>query len=188
MDQATTKGAILRGLLNFVEADLTAEQFERAIAALPADDRAVIRQPMILPSLKVSEFVLNRLTVEAARAKGEPVELFGKRAGLAELKASLGIYRFITFFLTPTALLQKASTIWSTVHSHGSLTVVEQSDGAARVRLADFPAEESNCARVTGWMDGLGVMTGVRNTHVVHSLCVTRGDSVCEWRLTWKPK
>jgi hypothetical protein len=185
---ATTKGAVLRALLKFVESDLTPDQFNRAIAALPETDQAIVRQPVILSSQKVSEFVLNRLTVEAARAKGEALETFARRAGSAELKASVGIYRFFTFVLTPTAIVKKAATIWSTIHSHGSLTVLESGEGRAAVRLSDYPSEESHCARLTGWMEGLGLMTGVRNTKVIHGQCVTRGNRACEWLVTWDPK
>jgi hypothetical protein len=185
---ATTKGAVLRALLKFVESDLTPSQFSRAIEALPEADQAIVRQPSILPSLKVSEFVLNRLTVEAARAKGEPLESFARRAGEAELKAAVGIYRFFTFVLTPTAIVKKAATIWSTIHSHGSLAVTENGEGRAGVRLSDYPSEPAHCARLTGWMEGLGLLTGVRNTKVVHGVCMTRGDRVCEWLVTWDPK
>ena len=185
---ATTKGAVLRALLKFVESDLTPDQFTRALEALPEADQVIIRQPSILPSLKVSEFVLNRLTVEAARAKGEELESFARRAGEAELKASVGIYRFFTFVLTPAAIVKKAATIWSTIHSHGTLSVMESDRNRARVRLSDYPSEESHCARLTGWMEGLGLMTGVRNTKVVHGLCMTRGDRDCEWLVTWDAK
>lgn len=184
---ATTKGAVLRALLKFVESDLTADQFRRAIAALPESDRVIVGQP-ILPSQKVSEFVLNRLTVEAARAKGEVLESFARRAGEAELKAAVGIYRFFTFVLTPTAIVKKAATIWSTIHSHGSLTVTESGEGRAGLRLSDYPSEEAHCARLTGWMEGLGLMTNVRNTKVIHGRCMTRGDDACEWLVTWNPK
>ena len=188
LSTATTKGAVLRALLKFVESDLTADEFNRATAALPEADQAIIRQPSILPSLKVSEFVLNRLTVEAARAKGEELESFARRAGEAELRASVGIYRFFTFVLTPAAIVKKAATIWSTIHSHGALTVTESDRNRARVRLSDYPSEPSHCARLTGWMEGLGLMTGVRNTKVVHGHCMTRGDRDCEWLVTWDPK
>jgi hypothetical protein len=182
---ATTKGAVLRALLKFIESDLTSAQFSRVIAALPAEDQAIVRLPSILPSLKVSEFLLNRLTVEAARAKGESLDSFGRRAGEAELKEAIGIYRFFTFVLTPAAIVKKAATIWSTIHSHGTLAVVESGDGRAGVRLSDYPSEEAHCARLTGWMEGLGVMTSVRNTKVVHRRCITRGDDACEWLVTW---
>ena len=187
-DHATTKGAILRSLLKFIEGDLTPEQRERALAALPAEDRELISRRSILPSEKVSEFTLNRLTVAAADAKGESLDPFGRRAGAAELRDALGIYRFLTSVLTPTAVLRKASTMWSTVHSHGTLTVEDVTDDSARIRLSGFPSEEAHCARLTGWMEGLGDMTGVKRVAVLHDVCLTRGDADCEWQLSWTKK
>ncbi len=187
-EQATIKGAVLHALLEFVQTDLTPDQYQRAVASLPATDQAVIKQPVILATQRVSEFLLNRLTIEAAQAKGESLDQFGRRAGKAELRAAVGIYRFFTFLLTPAAILKKSSTLWSTVHSHGSLTVVEESDFSARVRVAGYPSEAANCARLTGWMEGLGSMTGVRNARVLHDICMTRNARVCEWKLDWDKK
>src|SRR3954466_14712265 len=93
---ATTKGAILRSLLKFIESDLTATQRADAIAALPAADREIVSRKSILASEKVSEFTLNRLTAEAAKTKGESLDKFGRRAGAAELRDALGVYRFFT--------------------------------------------------------------------------------------------
>jgi len=155
------------------------------MAALLAEDREVIGQPSILASQKISEFTLNRLTVAAARAKGEPLESFGKRAGRAELSDAVGVYRFMTIVLTPTALLKKASALWSTVHSHGQLLVENETGNSARVRLTDFPSEEAHCARMAGWFEGAGEMTGAKNTRVFHDACITRGDADCTWQLHW---
>jgi hypothetical protein len=187
-EHATTKGSILRSLLKFIDSDLTAEQRERAIGALPAEDRELVTRRSILPSEKVSEFALNRLTVAAAEAKGEPLDHFGRRAGAAELKDAVGIYRFLTSILTPTALLRKASTMWSTVHSHGALSVEDVTDDSARIRLAGFPSEQAHCSRLTGWMEGLGAMTGVKRVAVEHDACLTRGGADCQWRLRWTKK
>jgi hypothetical protein len=106
--EATTKGAILRSLLKFIEKDLSPEQRSRALAALSTEDRALAEQHSILATQKVPEFMLNRLTVEAARAKGEALDTFGRRAGRAELADAVGVYRFLTIVLTPAALLHKA--------------------------------------------------------------------------------
>jgi hypothetical protein len=187
-EQATTKGAILRSLLKFIDADLTAPQRERAIASLSAEDRELVTRRSILASEKVSEFTLNHLTVTAAEAKGESLDAFGRRAGAAELKDALGIYRFLTSVLTPTAVLRKASTMWSTVHSHGSLTVEDVTDDSARIRLTGFPSEKAHCARLTGWIEGLGDMTGVKRVAVLHDVCMTRGDADCQWALRWSKK
>jgi hypothetical protein len=182
---ATTKGTILRSLLKFVEKDLSPEQHAAALAALLPSDRELIVGRRILASDKVSEFVLNRLTVAAAKAKGETLDSFGRSAGRAELADAVGVYRFLTVLLTPTALLHKASTLWSTVHSHGQLIVENETPGSARVRLTGFPSEEAHCARLTGWFEGAGEMTGAKNTSALHAICMTRGGADCEWELSW---
>lgn len=182
---ATTKGAILRSLLKFLVKDLSAEQYARVMTALPLSDRAVIERTPIMATDKISEFTLNRLTIESARQKGEPVESFGRRAGRAELYDAVGVYRFFVLVLTPTALLKKAAGMWSTVHSHGNLRVENESTGTARLRLTDFPSEEAHCARLTGWMEGSAVLTKVRNARIVHDVCMTRGAADCQWQLTW---
>lgn len=187
-DHPTTKGSILRSLLKFLESDLTPAQREQALAALPADDRELVSRRAILSTEKVSEFTLNHLTVTAAAAKGEPLDRFGRRAGAAELKDALGIYRFLTSVLTPTAVLRKASTMWSTIHSHGAMTVEEVTEDSARIRLSGFPSEEAHCARLTGWMEGLGDMTGVKRVAVDHDVCLTRGGADCQWQLRWVKK
>jgi hypothetical protein len=185
---ATTKGAILRSLLKFIDSDLTAAQRAEAIAALSPADREIVSRKSILASEKISEFTLNRLTVEAAKAKHESLDSFGRRAGAAELRDALGVYRFFTIVLTPTALLKKASSLWSTVHSHGTMSVENVTDGSARIRLAQFPSEEAHCARLTGWIEGLGDMTGVKVSRIAHDVCLTRGGADCQWELHWTKK
>ncbi len=183
--EATTKGAILRSLLKFIEKDLSSEQHLRALAALPAADRELAGQHSILATQKVPEFTLNRLTVEAARAKGESLDAFGRRAGRAELADAVGVYRFLTIVLTPAALLHKASSLWSTVHSHGKLIVENETAGSALVRLIEFPSQEAHCARLTGWFEGAAEMTGAKRHLIDHLVCMTRGDAECQWQLTW---
>jgi hypothetical protein len=182
---ATTKGSILRSLVKFVEKDLSSEQRARALTELPAADRELVERGSILATQKVSEFTLNRLTAAAARAKGESVDSFGRRAGRAELADAVGIYRFLTIVLTPTALLRKASTLWTTVHSHGKLIVENEAAGTARLRLSDFPSEEAHCARLTGWFEGAGEMTGTKRITVLHPVCICRGGPDCQWQLSW---
>jgi hypothetical protein len=181
----TTKGTILRSLLKFLDKDLSPEQRSRALDALSAADRQLVGQPSILASQKVSELTLNHLTVEAARAKGESLDSFGRRAGRAELADAVGVYRFLTIVLTPAALLHKASSLWSTVHSHGQLLVENETAGSARIRLVDFPSEPAHCARLTGWFEGAAEMTGAKNHRILHAVCKTRGDADCQWQLTW---
>ncbi len=183
--EATSKGTILRSLLKFIEKELSPEQRARAIAALLDADRRVIEQPSILATQKIPEVTLNRLTAASAAAKGESLDSFGRRAGRAELSDAVGVYRFLTIVLTPTALLHKASALWSTVHSHGQLLIEKETAGSARVLLTNFPSEEAHCVRMMGWFEGAGALTGAKNVNVVHDVCMVRGGGDCQWQLTW---
>jgi hypothetical protein len=185
-DDPTTKGTIFRSLVKFVESDLSDAQRAAAFAALPESDRQLLERGRVLATDKVSEFTLNRITVAAAKARGENLEAFGRRAGRAELADAVGVYRFFTILLTPKALLHKASALWTTVHSHGQLLVENETDTSAVVRLKGFPSEEAHCARLSGWFEGAGAMTGVKNITVRHAVCVTRGGAECQWQLSWQ--
>lgn len=181
---ATSKGTILRSLLKFLERELTPEQYESVQALLPEED-AEILSVKVLPSQRVPEATLNRLTEAGARVKGEDLDRFGIRAGRAELEDSIGIYRFLLVVLTPAGLLSKASAFWGSVHNKGKLTVVESADLHAIVTLEDFPSERAHCARLTGWFYGLAERTKVHNLRIEHQRCKARGQEICEWRIDW---
>ena len=182
---ATTKGAILRSLLKFIEADLTEPQRQRALAALPPDERELVGRT-VLATDKIPEGLPNRLTVEAARAKGDSLEQWGRRAGRAELADSVGIYRIFLLVLTPAGLMRKASRFWSTIHSHGELVVESQASHSAHVILKEFPSEPAHCARLAGWFEGAGELTGAKDVEVVHDTCIARGAPECSWQITWR--
>lgn len=181
---ATSKGTILKSLVKFLEQELTKEQLEKALSMLPPDE-ATLARGKVLPSAHVPEAMLNRLTDAGAKAKGEELEKFGIRAGLAELADSVGMYRVFLMALTPPALLSKVSTFWNSIHNTGQLVILDQSKTHVRFQLKDFPSEKPHCARLTGWCKGLAEMTKVKNVRITHDKCMTRGAAHCEWELQW---
>jgi hypothetical protein len=185
-ESVTVKGSPIRSLLSFLEADLTPDQRDQAFRSLPVEYGARFRNP-ILASECIPVHMLNRLTEEAARAKGEPLVEFAIRAGRAAAKDAVqGIYRFFALVLTPTAILGKASQMWKALYNRGDLVVESQTSAGAHIRLADFPSELAGCSRITGWIEGMAELTGVKNLRVNHTKCYTRGDAACEWDIEWK--
>ena len=184
-ESVTVKGSPVRSLQKFIDSELTPEQRTRAFAALPPEIATRFRGP-ILATETVPVASLNRLTEEAAKAKGEPVDQFARRAGReAAGDAVKGIYRFFALVLTPPALLSKASQMWSSLYNRGELKVEDQTANSARIRLADFPSEAAMCARVTGWIERMAEMTGAKNVRVEQTQCYAKGDRDCEWRIQW---
>lgn len=185
-ESVTVKGSPVRSLQKFVDSELTPEQRERVFTNLPSDYAKRFRTP-VLATETVPVHMLNRFTEEAAKEKGEPVEQFGRRAGRAAAgDAVKGIYRFFALVLTPTALLSKASQMWSSLYNRGELRVEEQSERSARIRLVNFPSETAGCARVTGWIERMAELTGVKDIQVEQTQCAAKSAACCEWKLEWR--
>jgi hypothetical protein len=182
----TVKGSPVRSLQKFIEADLTSEQRESLYRNLPPEYATRFRAP-ILATETLPVHMLNRYTEEAAKARGESLESFGKRAGREGASDAVkGIYRFFALVMTPPAILSKAGAMWSSLYNRGELKVDEQTDTSARIRLVNYPSEPAGCARFAGWLERMAELTGAKNIEVAKSLCVTKGDVCCEWRLKWQ--
>lgn len=185
-ESVTVKGSPVRSLQKFVESELSADQREAMFKNLPAEYATRFRTPM-LATETVPVHVLNRFTEEAAKARGETLESFARRAGRAAAgDAVKGIYRFFALVMTPPALLGKASQMWSALYNRGEMKVDEQTDTSARIRIMNFPSEAAGCARVTGWLERMAELTGVKNIEVEQTQCFAKGGACCEWRLKWR--
>ncbi len=185
-ESVTVKGSPVRSLQRFIDAELTPDQRDTVLRNLPPEYGTRFRAP-VLATETVPVHMLNRFTEEAAKAKGEPVDTFARRAGReAAGDAVKGIYRFFALVMTPPALLGKASQLWSSLYNRGELRVDEQGERSARIRLLNFPSELAGCSRVTGWIERMAELTGVKNIKVEQTQCFAKGGECCEWKLSWQ--
>lgn len=184
-ETVTVKGTPVRSLQRFIESELTAEQREALFKSLPVEYATRFRAP-ILATESIPVHMLNRFTEEAAKAKGQPVEQFARRAGReAASDAVKGIYRFFALVLTPPALLSKASQMWSTLYNRGEIRIEDQTPQSARIRLVNFPSEVAGCSRITGWIERMTELTGAKSVVVRQTQCFAKGAPNCEWMVTW---
>jgi uncharacterized protein (TIGR02265 family) len=184
-DSVTVKGSPVRSLQKFIDSELTAEQREQVFAALPGEYATRFRSP-ILATETVPVHMLNVFTEAAAKAKGEPVEAFARRAGReAAGDAVKGIYRFFALVLTPPALLGKASQMWSSLYNRGEMRVEDQTSNSARIRIVNFPSETAGCGRITGWLERMAELTGAKSVVVTQTQCFAKGAPNCEWTIKW---
>ena len=185
-ETVTVKGSPVRSLQKFIESDLSAAQRQEALSHLPPDYSTRLQSP-ILPTETIPVHMLNRFTEEAAKTKGEELEGFARRAGrFAAEEAVKGIYRFFALVLTPAALLSKGSQMWSSLYNRGQLRIDNQTSNSARISLIDFPSEIAGCSRITGWIEQLAKLTGVKAVRVNKTKCFARGQANCEWELDWQ--
>lgn len=185
-ETVTVKGSPVRSLQKFVQLELTPEQRDAVLKSLPERYGDRLRGP-VLPTETIPVTILNQMTEEAAKLKGEAVEAFGRRAGReAAADAVKGIYRFFALVLTPTALLSKASQMWRSLYNRGDMKVENQTDRGATIALLDFPSEAAGCARITGWIERMAELTGVKDVRIQQTQCYAKGAPHCEWSISWK--
>ena len=183
-ESITVKGSPVRSLQKFLESELTLQQRESVFKTVP--ELGTRMHGAILPTETISVAALNRLTAEAAKIKGEPLDLFARRAGRQGASdAGRGIYRFFALVLTPPALLSKASQMWSALYNRGEMRVTDQTDRGATIKLLDFPSEPAGCSRITGWIERMAEMTGAKDVRVQQTQCYAKGAPHCEWNITW---
>ncbi len=181
----TVKGSPIRSLLHFIDEELTEQQHDELFVRLPTDHAQRFGRA-ILPSDTIPVAMLNRLTVEAAQARGEAVSSFARRAGRAAAsEAFSGVYRIFALVLTPEKLLEKAARIWGSLYNRGEMVVEARTSNGAHIKLLNFPSEEAGCSRITGWVERMTELTGVKNAHVVQTRCFAKGAPACEWDLSW---
>jgi hypothetical protein len=181
----TVKGSPVRSLQKFIDAQLTPEQRETVLRALPPEYGARLRGP-VLPTETIPVTILNQMTEEAAKIRGELLEAFARRAGReAAADAVKGIYRFFALVLTPPALLSKASQMWSSLYNRGQMKVDNQTDRGATIKILDFPSEVAGCSRITGWIERMAELTGVKDVRIQQTQCYAKGAPHCEWSITW---
>jgi uncharacterized protein (TIGR02265 family) len=184
-ESVTVKGSPVRSLQKFIDSELDPQQREEVFSRLPPEYAKRFRSP-ILATETIPVHMLNRFTEEAARAKGEDLDSFARRAGREGASDAVkGIYRFFALVMTPPALLSKAGQMWSSLYNRGELRVDEQTDNSARIRLLNFPTEAAGCSRVMGWMERMAELTGAKDVQVEQLQCFAKGGACCEWRLRW---
>ncbi len=79
-ETVTVKGSPVRSLQKFIDAELTPQQRDVVLKTLPAEYGQRLRGP-VLATETIPVSVLNKMTEEAAKVKGEPVDQFARRAG-----------------------------------------------------------------------------------------------------------
>lgn len=185
-DGVTVKGSPVRSLQKFLDAELTSSQRDTLFRSIPPEYATRFRTP-ILATETVPLRMLNLITEEAAKVKGEAIESFARRAGRqGAADAVKGVYRFFALVLTPSALVSKAAHMWSSIYNKGEMRLEDEQPKSARVRLANFPSESVGCARIGGWIEQLIELTGAKNVHATHSECAARGAKTCLWNISWQ--
>jgi len=88
---------------------------------------------------------------------------------------------------TPEFIITRAAKIYGSYYDSGQL-VIDARPGRAVAEIPGFEGSAPQfCARIYGWMTRILELTGAQNLRSTHTLCVHRGDALCQWEGFWDP-
>jgi uncharacterized protein (TIGR02265 family) len=87
--------------------------------------------------------------------------------------------------LVPERTLSAIRNVWGQYQSWGTVSPMPVNPTETVVRIADALRDPELCAWTEGLLEQLVVLSGGRGPIVDHEACITRGDAVCLYRVTW---
>jgi len=151
-----TKGVALLGVLRSFEALHGPAAYRTALASLPDELRDRIRLKSILGGSWYPIDEYRQIHLAAQRATGRGPDLARDLSREATLDDFRGIYRLLTFVLSPHGMLRKAPSAWSRYYDAGRVEIRDARDDHAIARFCDCDGFDT-----TLWQDVIGGCLGV---------------------------
>lgn len=185
-ENVLVRGTPILGLCRFLEKELSAERLKEVYRGLPDPHSKRFASGSLLASERVPLSVVDLLTSLAAREKGESVEAFAERAGVAGAKEAISsIFRPFFRVLSVSNALEIAPLMWARIYDAGKIRVESKGKRAA-IRVAEFPGGPAVCGRITGWFRYIAELSGARAIRLQHEACSAKGHPECVWEFDWE--
>ena len=183
---ANVKGSVLRSRLDFVEKEFGREQLDLVLETLAEADRRILAGGL-LPA-QWYEFALEErfekalLQVLGEEARATFLE-FGRRSAVYNLD---GVHKVFVHPGDPHRLLSRAPAIYKLYYDTGHRTYEKTGENSCRLVTHDAEvATEGDCLTVIGWHERAVEMCDGRDVVIDHPRCRARGDTVCEYLISW---
>jgi uncharacterized protein (TIGR02265 family) len=184
---STIGGHVILARRTFVMDAGGVELWERVLARLPADDATQLRRTLLVTTTYPLDLNL-RLDEAIARElyPAEPQRAF-REMGRKSADVNLGgAQRSFVREGDPHHLLALTETIYAFYYGEGRRAYDKTGEKSAVLTTYDAPpSTPGDCATVVGWHERALELSGAKDVKVVETRCRNRGDTVCEYTLTW---
>jgi predicted hydrocarbon binding protein len=183
------KGQAFLGLINYIKERRGQRGVDQVFSALRKQAPDMYVAPR---DFKTKESYLDLLFIKL-------LEIMDKEIGQGDLSEcyNFGIYDshhlgvagyFISFLGSPSTIIKKAPKSWKFYHNKGELVITKLEPGIGVLELRDYIKSTTMCKELEGFFTGAAKQTKGKNVKVNKTKCKSRGDSVCEFTITWDEK
>jgi hypothetical protein len=180
------KGGLIRARFLFVVLNHGPEVWAGITANLPEEDRSALKDIIIDNWYPLD--LLDRVDrAIAEELDGAPEEIF---EALGEFSATSSLSGPYSSLLNPDihSFLKQSAMIHNAYQDFGSPSYESLSDtsGLLTIKYETAPPA-SFCTSGTAYFRHAIELCGARAARITHTRCSGRGDSVCEFYITWQP-
>jgi hypothetical protein len=181
------KGSVLLSRRAFVQKHFGHEAWDQVLAALPAEDRAVLCGML----LNVAWFPFKlgeRLDATIVRILGKGDEKVFQRIGQVSADENLnGAHKHFLAAGSPEKFLRQTSEIYKFYYDSGYRTY--EPDGPTGAVLTTYEADtfsRMDCLTIIGWHTRALEMLGAKDVQMKEETCRANGADFCRYRVRWK--
>jgi hypothetical protein len=179
------KGSTFRSTIDFIRADGGADAIARVLAAIPPEIRAIAQASSTTDEIDYDQLIALWNAADTEMSANDP--LWMEKAGAYSI--GLGgaqMYGGILRKKDPTEFLTQSVSLFRLYYHPGDMSVVENANGRAVLRLIGFDARTPLfCRRQVGGLTKALEIAGGESPVVRHVRCALEGDAFCEWELSW---
>lgn len=180
------KGGLIRARFLFVALNHGPEAWARVTANLSEEDRSALKD-IIIDSWYALGLLDHLDQAIAEELNGKPEEVFD---ALGEFSATSSLSGPYSSLLNPDvhSFLKQSALIHHAYQDFGSANYEWLSDTSGLLTIKyETPPPVSFCTSGTAYFRHAIELCGARAARITHTRCSGRGDSVCEFYITWQP-
>jgi hypothetical protein len=179
------KGSSHQGTTLYLERLHGEDGVERVYAAIDPAEAEMLRKIRARDWCPLPAFCHYMLAADELFGQGDLA--LCRELGQASARWQIpALLRVAIKFFSPLQGLNHIPSVWSRLMDRGRVESIETSPTSVIFRLYEFePYHRAMCERLAGFIMGAVEMTGGRDVQVVHTRCVTAGNLVCEYAVSW---
>jgi hypothetical protein len=180
------KGGLIRARFLFVALNHGPEAWARVTANLSEEDRSAL-QDIIIDDWYALGLLDHLDQAIAEELGGKPEEVFD---ALGQFSATSSLSGPYSSLLNPDihSFLKQSSLIHHAYQDFGLASYESLSDTSGLLTIKyETPPPPSFCVSGTAYFRHAVELCGARAARITHTRCSGRGDSMCEFYITWQP-
>ena len=180
------KGFAIRGVLKQVKT-AGGGGIPAVLAALPEGAKGHFARSIVNSNWYPYEAFAGLLeAVDNALGRDDPglMARFGRTSGREDFGT---IFKVIAAIASVEMVLKRGAVFWGQYCDGGTFEMIDIVPGQGTAKLVNFPTVSArHCRLIEGWIRGIGEAVGAKNISVAQTRCVHKGDSWCEYQMTWE--